>query len=1020
MDKHNFKARGNRGLFKGELNGADGSSGRGGALHDDDEQRPRRSRNESDQELDATENGKAATLTDSSEAVEAPTSSPRNSVQQSVGNESEAESALSKSGEAPNVDRMQEVADDMVEKLIMDDEKEKPGKMMDDGKMNSMGASSTALGPKGGVVNDTDWFYRDPQDMVQGPFSAMEMAEWYQAGYFDNNLCVRRKNDQRFSKLGDLIDMCGGEMPFFVPYRPLPMPEVPSMKVPPILPHRMNPAQAVAAAAAMLEMDPNIDPRLLRQNFIARQQAIAYQKLSSSDMWHMLSPEQQRQMIAKHIAQIPVPDSIYGLQAAMAANEGAPFGMFEGLMNKPPPPLDGSGTGADSAAMLQQNLMAKKMQQAAAAAHHQRILPPGQQQGQQVPGHMPMMPPLPQDFPAVLNPADPLNQLMHNMRIFPQGGTGGNVVQGSNGMNSMMGPGPQQPENDRIKSLLMQLSMQKGMQPQGGPGAPTLSQMAMSQQQQQQFQHLQKGPGMMPWPFDAADPLKGGPAPPGPMGLMGTQGGNGGAASNWMAGLDGSGVNVPQPSGPTAGGDRHAGAASGGGIWELEHKLFSGGVPKPIEMKTEKQIIEEQQLAAAILQKELESQQQQQHQQQPNQKLNQQHLQEMSVPEQMQEMRGNEVAAANDNKGWTKVEAKGNNNIGGGTTGQQKDKRNSEQNAKKKDAVSASAKVGVQKKEEPKKTATPSKDTSAASGTMVQKGKVENKMQNSNKGQSEKGTNNGSAKSLAPWTIVQPQEAPGLSLAEIQKLELEQQRAEQARMDTMLQQQQQQQWFDIQNLKAELPKWNAPQLAPSVVKSLAEIQAEEQAKLRQWQESQAAAGASGGNQQPQQPTVAAIAAAAAAKRAAEEAQAAAAGPVWGGMKAWNGQQSAGAGAPSSSLGGFWEDPVKSVSNTATSANRVAAGGKTIAKSQTMSNIQPKPAQQPAVKTNVPAKGGKQGGAAAAAGSGSASTNGLASKKEPKSGRGKKDDGSGQEFTQWCTKALSAYNSTIDSECALAG
>lgn len=58
------------------------------------------------------------------------------------------------------------------------------------------------------------WFYRDPQANVQGPFSAVEMTEWYRAGYFNENLFVRRFSDNRFRALGDLIDVCHGNMPF--------------------------------------------------------------------------------------------------------------------------------------------------------------------------------------------------------------------------------------------------------------------------------------------------------------------------------------------------------------------------------------------------------------------------------------------------------------------------------------------------------------------------------------------------------------------------------------------------------------------------------------------------------------------------------------------------------------------------------------------------------------------------------------------------------------------------------------
>lgn len=49
---------------------------------------------------------------------------------------------------------------------------------------------------------------------MQGPFSNIEMAEWYKAGYFSNQLKVRRQCDERFFLLGELITMCGGANPF--------------------------------------------------------------------------------------------------------------------------------------------------------------------------------------------------------------------------------------------------------------------------------------------------------------------------------------------------------------------------------------------------------------------------------------------------------------------------------------------------------------------------------------------------------------------------------------------------------------------------------------------------------------------------------------------------------------------------------------------------------------------------------------------------------------------------------------
>ncbi|KAL5289831.1 GIGYF1 family protein [Megaselia abdita] len=89
---------------------------------------------------------------------------------------------------------------DMVEKLIMEenepDRKEDPG-------------------------SGQKWYYRDPHMKVQGPFTGSEMTEWYNHGYFDENLSVRREIDERFATLGEFIKLCGNirvfEYEFVVP-----------------------------------------------------------------------------------------------------------------------------------------------------------------------------------------------------------------------------------------------------------------------------------------------------------------------------------------------------------------------------------------------------------------------------------------------------------------------------------------------------------------------------------------------------------------------------------------------------------------------------------------------------------------------------------------------------------------------------------------------------------------------------------------------------------------------------------
>uniref|UniRef100_A0AAY4BM84 GYF domain-containing protein n=1 Tax=Denticeps clupeoides TaxID=299321 RepID=A0AAY4BM84_9TELE len=85
------------------------------------------------------------------------------------------------------------------------------------------------------------WFYKDPQGEIQGPFTTLEMCEWFQAGYFTMTLLVKRGCDEGFQPLGDVIKMWGR-----VPFAPGPSP-------PPLLGNmdqeRLKKQQELAAAA---------------------------------------------------------------------------------------------------------------------------------------------------------------------------------------------------------------------------------------------------------------------------------------------------------------------------------------------------------------------------------------------------------------------------------------------------------------------------------------------------------------------------------------------------------------------------------------------------------------------------------------------------------------------------------------------------------------------------------------------------------------------------------------------------
>ncbi|KAJ1942214.1 kinesin-like protein, partial [Linderina pennispora] len=62
----------------------------------------------------------------------------------------------------------------------------------------------------------SQWWYRDPQGSVQGPFTAAQMQEWHSGGYFPANLQVCLEGGSGFETLGSLVSRVGGNPKLFL------------------------------------------------------------------------------------------------------------------------------------------------------------------------------------------------------------------------------------------------------------------------------------------------------------------------------------------------------------------------------------------------------------------------------------------------------------------------------------------------------------------------------------------------------------------------------------------------------------------------------------------------------------------------------------------------------------------------------------------------------------------------------------------------------------------------------------
>ncbi|EEB06237.1 GYF domain-containing protein [Schizosaccharomyces japonicus yFS275] len=66
------------------------------------------------------------------------------------------------------------------------------------------------------------WLYKDPQNNIQGPFTGIDMHQWYRAGYFPLNLPIKRVEEEEFYSMALFIRQVNNQFePFLVPLPPV-------------------------------------------------------------------------------------------------------------------------------------------------------------------------------------------------------------------------------------------------------------------------------------------------------------------------------------------------------------------------------------------------------------------------------------------------------------------------------------------------------------------------------------------------------------------------------------------------------------------------------------------------------------------------------------------------------------------------------------------------------------------------------------------------------------------------------
>jgi PERQ amino acid-rich with GYF domain-containing protein len=135
------------------------------------------------------------------------------------------------------------------------------------------------------------WIYRDPQGNTQGPWSGLEMHDWYRAGFFSADLLVKKYEDPDYEPLAQLIRRIGNSRePFLVPQIGIP--------------HGPPPPQGAGWQAPLSGTGPNQPP--LANSFpsfgttLTAEQQNALERRKQEEQYLMA---RQKEVLAAHQAQ---------------------------------------------------------------------------------------------------------------------------------------------------------------------------------------------------------------------------------------------------------------------------------------------------------------------------------------------------------------------------------------------------------------------------------------------------------------------------------------------------------------------------------------------------------------------------------------------------------------------------------------------------------------------------------------------------------------------------------------------
>ncbi|XP_068164075.1 GRB10-interacting GYF protein 1 isoform X2 [Antennarius striatus] len=190
------------------------------------------------------------------------------------------------------------------------------------------------------------WFYKDPQGEIQGPFTTVEMCEWFQAGYFTMTLLVKRGCDEGFQPLGDVIKMWGR-----VPFAPGPSPPPLLVRQPPSTQRPQpvrGPAGTVSQSSANIEdgegrmqrrgkidrqVTGNLDQERLKKQQELAAAAALYQQIQQQQLFQLINSEQGMMPSMNRSMSVPDTGSMWDMHTSASQPQGGEASLWDITMN---------------------------------------------------------------------------------------------------------------------------------------------------------------------------------------------------------------------------------------------------------------------------------------------------------------------------------------------------------------------------------------------------------------------------------------------------------------------------------------------------------------------------------------------------------------------------------------------------------------------------------------------------------------------------------------------------------------